>query len=195
MSRRSDPDAVGSLIGTAQEFDAAIEKVTARHGQEVLVEAWLGGSEFRVALLGNSDLECLPLMRVDAASKERSCPAQIDAALADRIRECARRAYRAVGCRDYARIDLRLGAAGEPCVVHVQSQEILARTGSFAAMAAASGLSWPDLAGRIVEATAARSGAEVATRPLTANVVPLTRSATVVASDTLGTGKSTAGAT
>ena len=120
---------------------------------------------------------------------------KIDAALADRIRECARRAYRAVGCRDYARIDLRLGAAGEPCVVHVQSQEILARTGSFAAMAAASGLSWPDLAGRIVEATAARSGAEVATRPLTANVVPLTRSATVVASDTLGTGKSTAGAT
>lgn len=195
VSPRSEPDAAGTLVRTAQEFDAVVEKLSARHGQEVLVEAWLGGAEFRVALLGNSDLECLPLMRVDAASQERQCPATIDAARADRIRECARRAYRAAGCRDYARIDLRLGATGEPCVVHVQSQEILARNGSFAAMAAASGLSWPDLARRFVEAAAVRTGAEVAARPLSADVVPLARSAAAVASDTRDAGQSAASAT
>jgi D-alanine-D-alanine ligase len=192
VSPRDDPDAAGILVRTTLEFNTAIEKVTGQHGGEALVEAWLGGSEFRVALLGDSDVECLPLMRVDAASKERECPAAIDAALAERIRDCARAAYRAAGCRDYARIDLRLGAADEPNVVRVQSQEILARSGSVAAMAAAAGLGWRELVRRIVEPAAARGAA--AARLPSDNVVPLVRSAAAAPSPTAGTARPAAGA-
>lgn len=194
VSPRNEPDAVGTLVRTAQELDAAIEKLTAGQGQEALVEAWLGGAEFRIALLGDAELECLPLMRVDASSKERHCPAPIDDALAERMRENARRAYRAAGCRDYARIDLRLGAAGEPCVVHVQSQEILARTGSLAEMAAAAGLGWRELARRIVVSAAARTGADAAATPRAENVVPLARCAAAAASDTPDAARPAAGA-
>ena len=194
VSPRNEPDPVGTLVRTAQEFDAAIEKLTTGQGQGALVETWLGGAEFRIALLGDAELECLPLMRVDAWGKERECPAAIDDTLAERIRECARRAYRAAGCRDYARIDLRLDAAGEPCVVHVQSQEILARTGSLAEMAAAAGLGWRELARRIVVSAAARHGADVAATPRSENVVPLARCATATPSAPANTARPAAGA-
>lgn len=37
------------------------------------------------------------------------CPAPVDEALAERIRDTARRAYRALGCRDWCRMEMRLG--------------------------------------------------------------------------------------
>lgn len=194
VSPRNEHDAVATLVGTPQELHAAIDKLAARQVEEALVEAWLGGAEFRIVLLGNFNPECLPLMRIDASSRERQCPAPIDEELGERMRESARRAFRAAGCRDYARIDLRLGAAGEPCVVHVQSQEILARAGSLAEMAASAGLGWRDLARRIITSAAARHGADAAATPRSENVVPLARSATATASASPDAARPAAGA-
>jgi D-alanine-D-alanine ligase len=113
---------------------------------------------------------------VEASGKRRTCPADIDDKLASLIYERARQAYLAAGCRDYARIDLRLDAKGEPCVAAVHAQEILARKGSVADMADAAGLGWRGLMRRIVELAAARNGAESA-GPSADNVVPLMRKA------------------
>jgi D-alanine-D-alanine ligase len=186
VSSRTATDPVATLVKTAQEFDAAVEKLAAGDDREVLVETWLGGAEYRITLIGNADLDCLPLMRVDALSKERHCPAPINDALAERIRDCARRAYRAAGCRDYARIDLRLGAEDAPCVVHVQSQDILARAGSVAAMGAAAGLGWRELARRIVVTAAARQRVDAAALPRSDNVVPLARGTSAAAAAIAG---------
>ncbi len=165
----TDPISVKTPGGLA----SAVEQIVARHGQEVLVQARLGGPEFRVTVLGNARVECLPLLRIDSSGRQRECPASIDDALAERIRDCARRAYRAAGCRDYARIDLRLDANGEPCVVGVQAQDILAKKGSVAIMAKAAGLGWGGLARRIVELAAARNGAESAEVSRSNNIVSL----------------------
>ena len=45
----------------------------------------------------------------DLASPVR-CPAEIDPALAERLGRLAVAAFRATGCRDYARVDFRLDA-------------------------------------------------------------------------------------
>src|SRR6185437_7129293 len=47
------------------------------------------------------------------------CPAEIDRSLAARLGGLAVAAFRAAGCRDYARVDLRLDARGEPMILEV----------------------------------------------------------------------------
>ena len=54
----------------------------------------------------------------DRASPVR-CPARIEPALAERLGRLAVSAFRATGCRDYARVDLRLDARGEPMILEV----------------------------------------------------------------------------
>lgn len=169
----NETEAAAILVKTADELGQAVEQ-NHRQGQQTLGERWYDEPEFRVTLVGNGAVECLPLLQVEAAGKRRICPAAIDEALASRIRACAHRAYATAGCRDYARIDLRLDAAGEPCVVGIHAQEILARKGSVATMTEAAGLGWGGFARRIVELAAARNGAEAAGMPPADNVVPLT---------------------
>jgi D-alanine-D-alanine ligase len=47
------------------------------------------------------------------------CPAEIDASLAAELSRLAVAAFRATGCRDYARVDFRLDAQGAPMILEV----------------------------------------------------------------------------
>ncbi len=116
----------------------------ATYDQPVLVEAFLPGDEFTVAILGNGqDARALPLIRYrfeglpadalpiigyeakwtwdvpDNPLEILECPAQIDETLASRIRETALGAYHALGCRDWARVDVRLDADRVPNALEV----------------------------------------------------------------------------
>lgn len=112
--------------------------------QPVLAEAYLTGDEFTVAVLGNGpDARALPVIRFrfDALPPGAlpimgyeakwvwddpadpldilECPARVPASVADRVQAAALAAYRALGCRDWARVDVRLDAAGVPNVMEV----------------------------------------------------------------------------
>jgi D-alanine-D-alanine ligase len=129
--------------------DAAMARRRAReilttYQQPVLAEEYLPGDEFTVAVLGNgSETRALPIIRFrfetlpDGALPimgyeakwvwdDRSqplevleCPARVPTALAVRVADTALAAARALGCRDWARVDIRLDAAGQPNVVEV----------------------------------------------------------------------------
>jgi D-alanine-D-alanine ligase len=148
---RCEPDAPRIVVRNHRQLGAAIRKVVQRYAQEALVEEEIDSVEFRVSLLGNEAIECLPLLQLDSAGKGGICPAPIDDALAARIRECARIAYISSGSRDYARIDVRLTPSGEPRVVAVHALGILARRGSIARCAEAAGYSFQELLRRILE--------------------------------------------
>jgi len=114
------------------------------YGQPVLAETYLPGEEFTVAVLGNGDaMRALPIIRYrfdtlpagalpvmgyeakwiwdnrEAAITPHECPARIPDTMARRIGDVAVAACRALGCRDWARVDVRLDAAGLPNVVEV----------------------------------------------------------------------------
>jgi D-alanine-D-alanine ligase len=129
---------------------AAVEHIAQNYEQEALIEAPEKFPEIRVCLLGNEPIECLPLLQVDASGK-KTCPAPVDETLAKRIRDCARTAYTAIGCRDYARIDIRLTARGRLHVIGVHTVGIFARNGSFAQSAEKAGYSFGDLMRRVVD--------------------------------------------
>jgi D-alanine-D-alanine ligase len=112
--------------------------------QPVLVETYLPGREFTVAVLGNGpDAHCLPIVGFDFTTLPAGatpvygyeakwlwdtaenqleiyeCPARVPDQLRAAIERVSLDAYHALGCRDWCRIDIRLDAAGVPNVVEL----------------------------------------------------------------------------
>jgi D-alanine-D-alanine ligase len=112
--------------------------------QPVLIETYLPGPEFTVAVLGNGpEARCLPIVglrfdclpegappiygyeakwlwdTLEAPLDIYECPARIPEDFAGEIRAVALGAYHALGCRDWCRIDVRCTAEGRPLIVEL----------------------------------------------------------------------------
>ena len=101
----------------------------------VLVEEFISGREFTVALLVRSRLEILPIaeIRVDDGSpssfysyekksahrKAVICPANPPDGTAALMTDYACRIFEALGCKDMARVDFRLSGDGVPYFLEV----------------------------------------------------------------------------
>ncbi|MGA2801022.1 MAG: D-alanine--D-alanine ligase [Verrucomicrobiota bacterium] len=128
---------------------------------EVLVEEKIVGRECTVGIL---DDEALPIVEVrpkvgsydyrnkyTAGCTEYFCPAPFDAALTERIQEAALGAFKAIGGRDYARIDMMVRASGEPVVLEVNTLPGMTETSLLPKAAAAAGLNYGQLCQRMVD--------------------------------------------
>ena len=115
-----------------------------RYQQPVIVETFLPGAEFTCGILGNGgSARVLPIVGMNFGAlppgalpiygfeakwlwdtREEpldifECPATVSGALRAEIEEVALRAYHALGCRDWSRVDIRLDAEGHANVVEV----------------------------------------------------------------------------
>ncbi len=161
---RSEADVRSIRIKDRNELKQLIRESIESGNPLLLIEERISGREIRVSLIGNEILECLPLLeRRSSKAKQKECPAHVDEVLADRIREVAYSAYHAAGCRDYARIDVRLVEDNQPVVIAVQWDGVLARHGSFVTSAEVAGYSYAQLMHRIVAAAASRYGTTIET--------------------------------
>lgn len=153
---RHESDFAPRRVRDRRQLRAALSAVVHEHGQEAVVEEIVPGREIHVALLGNDPAECLPLVAIGSGEQTPRCPAALEPALARRVRECAEAAFRACQARDYARIRVCVGDAGELHVLGVDFLGILKADSSFALAAAAAGYGFGELACRIVELARAR---------------------------------------
>ncbi len=158
-------------------------------GQAVVAETFLPGRELNVSLLArDGGVEVLPVAEIvyegfpagmsrvlgyEAKWHEESFAyihtvrrfpeGAADAALLERAGELARAAWRIFGLQGYARVDLRLDEAGEPCILEVNANPCLAADGGFIAAAERAGLTAREVVRRILEnAVAGRPQAEPA---------------------------------
>ncbi|MFZ0829418.1 MAG: D-alanine--D-alanine ligase [Verrucomicrobiia bacterium] len=128
---------------------------------EVLVEEKILGRETTVGILG---AQALPVVEVrpksggydyqnkyTAGRTEYFCPADFDAAMTKRIQAAALGAFRAIGGRDYARVDVMVGASGGPVVLEVNTLPGMTETSLLPKAAAAAGLDYAQLCQRMVE--------------------------------------------
>lgn len=147
--------------------------------QPALVEEFIDGREFRAVLWGNGPVEMLPVVEMDYSDigrlQDRLCtfeakfvpgsfhytairtllPAPLEPAELETLAAVSREAYRATGCRDYARIDLRL-RDGVFYVLDVNPNADISADASVACSAEAAGYSYGALGSRIVSFAAAR---------------------------------------
>ena len=164
-----------SLVGTQTELFAAATRVIERYRQPALVEQYLPGREFTVGIAGNGkDARvlgvCEILLKPHAEANVYSlhnkelCEDLVTYARADdgearlaAIR--ARQAYRALQCRDAARIDFRSDAKGEPYFLEANPLAGLNPWHSdLPILAAQNGIEFVTLIGMILDAGLARYG-------------------------------------
>ncbi len=163
-----------SVVFDEQQLRDRVQYVLDVYRQPALVEQYIVGREFNVGMWGNGELHTLPIAELsfanwsdpyqqfchfDAKWNPESaeyqtmpviCPADIDAELADRIYDVARRSYTALGCRDYARVDLRVHD-NVPYVLEVNPNPCLAHDAGFPNAARVAGYDYPAMATQIAE--------------------------------------------
>jgi D-alanine-D-alanine ligase len=158
-----------ALVHDREELEAAVTAIVAEFRQDALVEEYIDGREVAIGLLGNDPVEILPAVELDFGGRSvrimtkkdkfhktedepgKLCPAPIDDDLLRYLHEIARAAFHACGCRDYARIDIRIDPAGNPHVLEINSMASLGLGGSYVTAARAAGYTFADLVCRIVD--------------------------------------------
>jgi D-alanine-D-alanine ligase len=86
------------------------------------------------------------------------CPAALPPACTQALQDTALRAFKALGCRDWGRIDLRVGADGVPQVIEVNPIAGIDPTYWFPRSACAAGMDYPTLIHTILAAARQRYG-------------------------------------
>ena len=151
----------------------------ARYAQPALVETYLPGPEFTVAILGNgADAYCLPIVGFDFSTLPAGappvygyeakwvwdtpdaplaifqCPAPVAPELAGEIMRTALDAYRTLGCRDWCRVDIRVDRFAVPNVLELNPLPGIipdpAMNSCFPKAARAAGISYDELIQEVV---------------------------------------------
>jgi D-alanine-D-alanine ligase len=151
------------------------------HDRRVLVEEQIIGRETTVGILED---RALPVVEVrpkagsyDFGNKytegatEYFCPAPLDASTTLRLQESALGAFHAVGCRDYARVDIMVRQDGSPVVLEVNTLPGMTATSLLPKAALAAGLSYEALCQRMIVLAMKRAG-HPAGRGLTTGIRP-----------------------
>ena len=134
---------------------------------QILVEEFVRGREFNVALFGYPEAQVLPLAEIDFGDfpaglhrivgyrakwavtsfeylhTPRRFPADLPGALQADMGRLALDCFRLFGLRDYGRVDLRLDAAGRPYILEINANPCLSPDAGFAAAVAQSNRTYP----------------------------------------------------
>ena len=133
-----------SFVKDKKELLREVERILVEYDQAALVEEFLPGREFTVAILGNGDeAEVLPIVEISyndfpkdfipiysyeakwiLDTKENpldvfSCPANLTPELEKKISNAALRTFNILRCKDWSRIDVRLDANNEPNIIEI----------------------------------------------------------------------------
>jgi len=163
-----------SVVESDEKFKERVTFIHESIGTTAIAEQYIEGRELYVGILGNQALQALPVWelfftnmpegakriatdRVKWSVKYQkkygvdSGPAKdLPEGVAERIQHVCKRAYRALELSGYARIDLRLDAAGHVWLLEANPNPQIARGEDFAESAVKLGMSYNTLLQRII---------------------------------------------
>ncbi|MEW6040546.1 MAG: D-alanine--D-alanine ligase [Elusimicrobiota bacterium] len=165
-----------SFVCNFTQMKKRVEWVLKRYKQPVLVEEFIIGYEFTVAIVGNSPPEVLPPVqisingetdlgenffthaRVESPEVKYICPAEIDRELDKKIRSHALECYKILGCRDLGRIDIRVDYNNESYFLECNPLPNLGKIDVFPLVAKTTGRTYEQLIKFILESGIKRCG-------------------------------------
>jgi D-alanine-D-alanine ligase len=165
-----------SRVESVFELAQRVEWVMRTYAQPALIEPFLPGAEYTVSVIGNDPPRALPVLQralerstgIGVHALERSAggglahhtPGTLTPALESALAEQALRAFAALRCRDFARADFKLDAAGRPCFLELNPLPTFAPDASFGILAELMGRPLPELLAEVLRGGLARLGLE-----------------------------------
>src|SRR3954468_17107306 len=154
-----------SVVKKAEDLAGAVAEAF-QYDDEVMIERFIAGRELTVGILGDEALpvgEIIPKHEIydyeckyQAGMAVEEFPAKLSSAQTAAVQDLARRAFRALKLRGYARIDFRMGersgakGMGEFYCLEANTLPGMTQTSLIPQAAAAAGIEFPELCERIV---------------------------------------------
>jgi D-alanine-D-alanine ligase len=163
-----------SRVENLEDLKKQVEYITSTYRQPALIEEFISGQEFTVAIVGNNPPQVMPIVqiKIDGRLKlndkfytfarirsnrlEYICPARINKDLTKEISDLALKAYNAVECRDFGRVDFRVDNEGHPYVLEINPLPSLSTGDVFMVVAKEIGISYAKMVGKILDSALKR---------------------------------------
>ena len=126
-----------SVVEDAKQAIEVIENLLEKYQQPAMMEEVILGDEVTVGIVGNSPPRVLDMMRIIPKQKDGyflytlevkrnylelvdyECPAGLEEKVLHRLQTSSLKAFNALGCRDFARLDFRISTAGVPYFLEI----------------------------------------------------------------------------
>lgn len=162
---------LGSSVGISkvkrkEDFLPAVEEAF-RYANEILIEKYIKGREIECAILGNEPAEAsLPgeivisdryefytfdAKYVDNTAVSIEVPARLEPRLQEVIRDLSVKAYTALHCEDFARVDVFLSDEGEVYINEINTIPGFTNSSMYPMMWKERGVSFTDLISKLVD--------------------------------------------
>jgi len=163
-----------SRVENNEELKKQVEYIIATYKQPALIEEFICGQEFTVAIVGNDPPEVMPIVqikidgrlklndkfytfaRISSDRLEYICPARVNQELKKKISDLALKTFKVVECRDFGRVDFRVDNEGNPYVLEINPLPSLSTEDVFMLVAKEIGISYEAIIGRILESAIKR---------------------------------------
>ncbi|MGD0215762.1 MAG: D-alanine--D-alanine ligase, partial [Terriglobales bacterium] len=169
------------VVKNVKEMMERIQYIQDEFDSPALIEEYIEGREIYAGILGSYErAQVLPLVELDLSRLPEGTPKiasydvkfeknteaykltksaiaeNLDEETMKRLSDTALAAYRALKLRDYGRIDMRLAPNGDVYVIEANPNPWLASRQEFAMAAKASGLSYTEMIGGIIDLAMSR---------------------------------------
>lgn len=164
-----------SVVESEEGVDKKVREMQKDYPDAVLVEEYIDGRELNVTVLGNGkNASVLPISEitfgksfknkykfVDFAAKWEegsiefqettgSCPADLSEKVRSKVEKLAVAAFQLTGCRDYARVDFRLGRGNKPYILEINDNPAIGPEDGVIRSAKAAGMTYSGFIARII---------------------------------------------
>ncbi len=169
-----------SVVTDWAALERQVASVAQRYGP-AMIEPFIDGREFNVAIIALPEPQVLPLAEIDFRASEAigwpivtyegkwapgsaadlatpvRCPADVEPDLARLIERTALAAFQLAGCRDYARVDLRLDRQYKPFILEINANPDAGPSAGLALALRVAGIEYQQFVERLVKTAVARN--------------------------------------
>ena len=161
-------------VHTAQELETQVARLTELYGQDVIVEEFIEGSEFTVAVVGSAPARALPVIQravetesgiglhvldrkgLPPVTGSYDLPGELTSDLESRLQQAALAVFHKLECKDFARVDFRVDSEGQEWFLEINPLPTFAPDGTFAIMAELQGQTYSEFLATVLSEAIAR---------------------------------------
>ncbi len=163
-----------SLAENVKQTEAEVKRILQNYNQSVMVEQFIDGEEVTVGVIGNKPPKLVGMMRIIPKQKpkhfvyslevkrdyvnqvEYESPVKLPKPVLSKIEKFALGAFKTLGCRDFSRVDFRVGRDGTPYFIEINPLPGLGTYSDLIIMAVKLGWTHEGLIGAVLDAAIER---------------------------------------